>query len=116
MESKSQKSQIYQYESIINCSILLINIRNLPHKKMNSLGRQYSFHKLNIKDYLLKIPIPKMDKYDNQIFVILYFPTRSNNDKIPRVNQLLINTIYGMDISLPISQLSTFQFLGQYTY
>jgi hypothetical protein len=60
---------------------------------MNSLGRQYSFHKLNIKDYLLKIPIPNMDKYDNQIFVILYFPTRSNNDKIPRVNQLLINTI-----------------------
>jgi len=38
---------------------------------MNSLGRQYSFHKLNIKDYLLKIPIPNMDKYDNQIFVII---------------------------------------------
>jgi len=57
-----------------------------------------------------------MDKYDNQIFVILYFPTRSNNDKIPRVNQLLINTIYSIDISLPRSQLTTFQFLGQYTY
>lgn len=83
----------------------MIDIRNLPRKKMNNLGRQYSFHKLNIKDYLLKTPIPKIDKYNNHIFVILYFPTKSNDDKIPRVTRLLTNTIYGMDISLPRSQL-----------
>lgn len=83
----------------------MIDTRNLPRKKMNNLGRQYSFHKLNIKDYLLKTPIPKVDKYNNHIFVILYFPTKSNDDKIPRVTRLLTNTIYGMDISLPRSQL-----------
>jgi hypothetical protein len=46
-----------------------------------------------------------IDKYNNHIFVILYFPTKSNDDKIPRVTRLLTNTIYGMDISLPRSQL-----------
>ena len=79
---------------------------------MNNLGRQYSFHELNIKDYLLKTPIPKIDKYNNHIFVILYFPTKSNDDKIPRVTRLLTNTIYGMDISLPRSQL-IITFLGK---
>lgn len=53
----------------------------------------------------MKTPIPKIDKYNNHIFVILYFPTKSNDDKIPRVTRLLTNTIYGMDISLPRSQL-----------
>lgn len=100
----------------MNYSLLLIDIRNLPRKKMNNLGRRYPFHGLNIKDCFLKT-LPMIDKYDNYIFVILhFFPTGTTDDKILRVTQLLINKIYGgVDISLPGSQLNQFQFLGKYT-
>lgn len=92
MESdiKSQKSQVYQYESIVNDSLLWIDIRNPTREKMNNLGRRYSFHELNIEDCLSKTQIPKIDKYDNHVFVILHFPTGSTDDKIPRVTQLSI--------------------------
>lgn len=92
MESdiKSQKSQVYQYESIVNDNLLWIDIRNPTREKMNNLGRQYSFHELNIEDCLSKTQIPKIDKYDNHIFVILHFPTGSTDDKISRVTQLSI--------------------------
>ena len=92
MESdiKSQKSQVYRYESIVNDNLLWIDIRNPTREKMNNLGRQYSFHELNIEDCLSKTQIPKIDKYDNHVFVILHFPTGSTDDKISRVTQLSI--------------------------
>lgn len=42
---------------------------------MNALGQKYAFHKLNLEDCLSKIQIPKIDRYEDHIFVILHFPT-----------------------------------------
>jgi Mg2+ and Co2+ transporter CorA len=42
---------------------------------MNTLGQKYPFQKLNLEDCLSKIQIPKIDKYQDHIFVILHFPT-----------------------------------------
>lgn len=42
---------------------------------MNTLGQKYPFHKLNLEDCLSKIQIPKIDRYEDHIFVILHFPT-----------------------------------------
>lgn len=42
---------------------------------MTALGQNYPFHRLNLEDCLSKIQIPKIDRYEDHIFVILHFPT-----------------------------------------
>ena len=88
--TRSQKSHIYQFNSIVNDNLLWVDIRNPTRQLMNNLGSQYSFHELNIEDCLSKTQIPKIDKYDDHVFVILHFPSGTTDDKIPRVTQLSI--------------------------
>jgi len=88
--TRSQKSNIYQFESILNDNLLWVDVRNPTRQIMNKLGGKYSFHELNIEDCLSKTQIPKIDKYDDHVFVILHFPAGTTDDKIPRVTQLSI--------------------------
>ena len=87
---RSQKSHMYQFESIVNDNLLWVDVRNPTRQIMNKLGEQYSFHELNIEDCLSKTQIPKIDKYDDHVFVILHFPAGTTDEKIPRVTQLSI--------------------------
>ena len=59
------------------------------------LGKQYSFHELNLDDSLSKVHIPKVDKYKDHLFIILNFPVNmQGEDKreydIPKVSQISI--------------------------
>jgi magnesium transporter len=81
---------MYQFNSIISDNLLWVDVRNPTRQLMNKLGSQYSFHELNIEDCLSKTQIPKIDKYDDHVFVILHFPSGTTDDKIPRVTQLSI--------------------------
>lgn len=92
MESNTgtQKSHVYQFKSIVNDHLLWVDVRNPTRQIMNKLGGQYSFHELNIEDCLSKTQIPKIDKYDDHVFVILHFPAGTTDEKIPRVTQLSI--------------------------
>ncbi|HZB79888.1 MAG TPA: CorA family divalent cation transporter, partial [Nitrososphaera sp.] len=54
---------------------------------MERLAYEFPFYQLNLEDYLSKIQIPKIDRYQDQIFVILNFPTLQK-EKIPRSSQL----------------------------
>ena len=81
---------MYQFKSIVNDNLLWVDVRNPTRQIMNKLGGQYSFHELNIEDCLSKTQIPKIDKYDNHVFVILHFPAGTTVEKIPRVTQLSI--------------------------
>src|SRR4029079_13449817 len=59
-------------------------------KKLKLLEGKYPFHELNIEDCLSKIQIPKIDKYQDHIFIILHFPTVDKDMSIPRSTQLAI--------------------------
>ena len=39
------------------------------------VSRGYHFHELDIDDCLSKIQIPKIDKHNEYIFVVLHFPS-----------------------------------------
>ena len=64
-----------QFETISNNGVLWINLKNPTSADMNALGQRYPFHRLNLEDCLSKIQIPKIDRYEDHIFVILHFPT-----------------------------------------
>jgi magnesium transporter len=79
-----------QTESITNKNLIWIDIQKPTRKKLKILEGKYPFHELNIEDCLSKIQIPKIDKYQDHIFVILHFPTVDKDKSIPRSTQLAI--------------------------
>jgi magnesium transporter len=57
---------------------------------MKVLEKRYSFHELNIEDCLSKIQIPKLDSYEDHVFVILDFPSIKKDRSQPHPTQLAI--------------------------
>ena len=78
------------FESIVNKSLTWIDIQKPTREKMKILTRKYLFHELNIEDCLSKIQIPKINRHEDYIFILLHFPTISKKDSIPRSTQLAI--------------------------
>jgi magnesium transporter len=54
---------------------------------MKKLAEKFPFHELNLEDSLSKIQIPKIDRYEDHIFVILNFPVLEK-ERVPRSSQL----------------------------
>jgi magnesium transporter len=81
-------------ESITNKSLTWVDIQKPTRKKMSILEQLYPFHELNIEDCLSKIQIPKIDRYEDHIFVMLHFPSIDKNERIPRLLILRDLTIW----------------------
>jgi magnesium transporter len=61
---------------------------------MNVISKRFKFHELNIEDSLSKVQIPKIDRYEDHIFMILQFPIKEEigkeNNSSPKISQLSI--------------------------
>lgn len=64
-------------ETIANEGLTWINIERPTRDTMVNLlsNRGFHFHELDIDDCLSKIQIPKIDKHNEYIFVVLHFPS-----------------------------------------
>ena len=74
-------------QSVDNRGLTWIDIQKPTREKLMKLS-QYPFHELNIEDCLSKIQIPKLDSYDDHIFVILNFPIINKDQDEPHPVQL----------------------------
>ncbi len=88
-------------ESITNKNLIWIDIQKPTRKKLKMLEGKYTFHELNVEDSLSKIQIPKIDRYQDHIFIILHFPT-VDKDKYSRSTQLAI--FAGPDYLITVQQ------------
>ncbi len=74
-------------EEVANNGFRWVNVVKPTKEDMKALGQEFHFHELNLDDCLSKIQIPKIDRYDDHVFIILHFPT-TGQDKLPRSAQL----------------------------
>jgi magnesium transporter len=70
-----------------NNGFIWIDIAKPTRDEMKKLAERFPFHELNLEDCLSKIQIPKIDRYQDHVFVILNFPTLEK-ERIPRSIQL----------------------------
>lgn len=70
-----------------NNGFIWIDIAKPTRDEMKKLAERFPFHELNLEDCLSKIQIPKIDRYEDHVFVILNFPTLEK-ERIPRSSQL----------------------------
>ena len=101
-------------ESITNKRLTWVNIQKPTREKMNILEESYLFHELNIEDCLSKIQIPKIDRYEDHIFVILHFPSIDKNESIPRPTQLAIFAGFDYLVTVQQGELTALNEMFQY--
>jgi magnesium transporter len=69
---EGQKKQ----ETVVNNDLAWTNMQRPAYADLAEVSRSHpSFHKLNFEDSLSKIQIPKIDRYEDHLFVVLHFPT-----------------------------------------
>jgi magnesium transporter len=88
-------------EKVINDNLNWINIKKPTREKVMKLSN-FPFHELNLEDCLSKINIPKLDSYDDHVFVILNFPSIDREKGLPHATQLSI--FAGYDYLVTIQQ------------
>lgn len=91
-----------ELEWVSNSKVTWIDVKNPTREKLKVLETYYSFHELNLDDSLSKIQIPKVDRYENQVFAILHFPTLDREESISKPTQLAI--FAGPDYLITIQQ------------
>jgi magnesium transporter len=74
---------------IRNDGFTWIDVSRPTREEMKELGRNFSFHELNLDDCLSKIQIPKIDRYSDHIFLILHFPV-VERESVARASQLSV--------------------------
>jgi magnesium transporter len=79
-----------QPEWVTNGKFTWFDVRNPTREKLKLLETRYTFHELNIDDCLSKIHIPKVDRYENQVFAIIHFPTVDREQTISKPTQVAI--------------------------
>ena len=67
-----------------------VNIEKPTRQEMDYLAQNYPFHPLDLDDCLSKVQLPKIDEYENYLFIILHFPVFDHRTRITRPSQVSI--------------------------
>ncbi len=79
-----------------------IDLQNPLREDVEKLAQKYHFNALNIEDCMTKLELPKLDSYDDHIFLILHFAPLNRIIDMPKFSQLSI--FMGSDFLVTIHQ------------
>jgi magnesium transporter len=65
-----------------------VNIEKPTPEDMGYLRAHYSFHPLDLEDCLSRIERPKIDEYDDYLFIIMQFPVFDQEHRVSRPGEL----------------------------
>jgi magnesium transporter len=65
-----------------------VNIEKPTPEDMNYLRQQYPFHPLDLEDCLSRIERPKIDEYDNYLFIIMQFPVFNYANRVSQPSEV----------------------------
>ena len=65
-----------------------INIEHPSKEDIDHLRRYYPFHPLDLEDCLSSIERPKVDEYDDYLFLVMHFPLYDPDEQISRISEV----------------------------
>jgi magnesium transporter len=95
-------SYINGLEAIHNRDLLWVYLEKPTREKLELISKKFPIHELNMEDCLSKNQLPKIDRYEDHVFVILQFPTTSKEQTSPSFSQL--SFFIGRDYLISINQ------------
>ncbi|MBN1580267.1 MAG: magnesium/cobalt transporter CorA [Anaerolineae bacterium] len=75
-------------ESITENKVTWINITHPDHDDIAHLRRYYPFHPLDLEDCLSSIERPKVDEYEDYLFIVMHFPVYDAQDQVSRIAEV----------------------------
>lgn len=70
--------------------ITWVNIERPTKDETDYLARHYPFHELDLDDVLSKIQLPKIDEYDDYMFMVFHFPVFNPHARVTTPSQVSI--------------------------
>jgi len=74
--------------TITEDKISWINIIDPTHDDISHLRRYYPFHPLDLEDCLSDIERPKVDEYEDYLFIVMHFPIYDPHERVSRISEL----------------------------
>jgi magnesium transporter len=65
-----------------------VNVVQPTHEDIEHLRRYYPFHPLDLEDCLSDIERPKVDEYDEYLFIVMHFPVYDSNRQVSRISEV----------------------------
>ena len=100
-----------QVEVIESLGIRWVNIEQPRHSHRAWLEERYDFHALDYEDVFSRNQRPKIDEYDDYLFIVLYFPRFDKH--VGRLNAAELDLFVGPDflLTLPNQPLQPVEYL-----
>lgn len=89
-------------EEIAGDRFAWLNLQNPDRQHMEQLAKEYRLNALNVEDCLTKFELPKLDSYEDHIFLILHFPPLASKEYMPKHSQLSV--FMGKDFLITVHQ------------
>ena len=77
-------------ESVSGEGLTWINIESPGKEETDYLAQNYSFHPLDLDDCLSRIQRPKIDRYDEYLFLVFHFPVFSPEARVTTPSQVSV--------------------------
>ncbi len=75
-------------EVLANDRVTWVNIEKPTVEDMDYLRQRYPFHPLDLEDCLSRIERPKIDEYDDYLFIIMQFPVFDASRRVSRPSEV----------------------------
>ena len=79
-----------------------IDLQNPDRRDVEQLAQKYNLNALNVEDCMTKFELPKLDSYEDHIFLILHFPPLAPIKGMPKFSQL--SFFVGTDFLITVHQ------------
>lgn len=90
-----------QESKLRSSNLLWINIDHPDQEKLEELQKSYGFHELDLEDCLSKTESPKIDEYDDYVFIVFHFPLK--NVKTDNITIESLNVFIGNNFIVTLS-------------
>ncbi len=75
-------------ETVTYGKVTWTNIEQPTPEDIEVLRRNYNFHPLDLEDCLSKIERPKIDEYDDYLFIVMHFPVYDTDQHVSRPSEV----------------------------
>jgi magnesium transporter len=110
-QAEPQRERTPNVETIDGEGLRWVNIENPTQLEMGWLEEHFSFHPLDLEDVLSRNQRPKIDEYEDYLFIVLHFPVFDH--AVKRLNAGELDIFVGRDylVTIPNQPLQPVSYL-----
>ena len=80
--SSTDKEKALNIETVSCGKLTWIYMEKPTTREVEHLANQFHFHPLNLDDVLSRVQRPKIDEYDDHLFIVLHFPVFNKENRV----------------------------------